>query len=79
MSTFDEERARDFAAYEQLKAALTEKYQGLYVAIANGRLIKVAPTIEEAREAVKQYRHRLVFQAGAEPVRGTVYIRWLTP
>jgi len=79
MSTFDEERARDFAAYERLKDEIVKKHLGKYVAIADGRLIKVAPTIEEAREAVNQYRHRLVFQAGTEPVRGTVYIRWLTP
>ncbi|GEM_PF-6921451 len=75
MSTFEEERTRDFAAYEQLKAELTEKYQGLYVAIADGRLINVAPTFDEAAEAARQYRHHLVFQAGSEPLKDPVYIR----
>ena len=77
MGTFEEERERDFAAYEQLKDEIREKYLGQYVAIADGRLIKVAPNFQEAWEAAKSYRHRLVFQAGAEPPRKPVYIRWL--
>ena len=79
MSTFEDERERDFAAYERLKDEIVEKYRGQYVAIADGRLIKVAPTIEEAREAVKLHRHYLLFEAGNEPPRSIVYIRWLIP
>lgn len=75
MGTFDEDRAREFAAYELLKAELAEKYQGRHVAIADGRLITVAPTIAEAREAVRRYQHHLVFAAGVEPLHDAVYIR----
>lgn len=77
MSTFEEERQRDFAAYERMKDEIVAKYRGQYVAIADGRLIKVAPTIEAAREAVKQFKHYLLFEAGTEPPRSIVYIRCL--
>lgn len=79
MSTFEEERERDFAAYDRMKDEIIKKYVGQYVAIAGGRLMKVAPTFDEAVAAVRHYQHYLVFEAGYEPVRGTVYIRWLTP
>lgn len=75
MLTFEEAEERDFAAYEALKETIHAQYQGKFVAIAGGRVVCVAPTIEEARAAVAGFEHRLVFAADAEVQRGTVWIR----
>lgn len=78
MSTFEEERERDFAAYEAMKQEILANHRGEYIAIAGGRLVKIAPTFDEAWDAVKGHRHALVFRGGSEPKRGIVRIRWLT-
>lgn len=76
MSTFEEERERDLAAYERLKEEIVTNYLGQYVAIADGRLVLASESFDEAYDAVKNYRHALVFQAGTQPHTGIVYIRW---
>ena len=75
MSTFEEEREQNFAAYDLLKSEILAKHLGQYVAIADGRLIKSASTFDEAQEAVQHYKHHLVFKAGTEPDKDPVYIR----
>ena len=67
MRTFEEEREQDWQAYAHLEADLLQNHRGQYAAIAGGKLVKIAGTIEEARAAVKKRRHALVFQVGADP------------
>ncbi|MSQ27779.1 MAG: hypothetical protein EXR51_06545 [Dehalococcoidia bacterium] len=75
MPTYEEEESRNLAAYDDLKDMIRSQYRGQYVAIADGRIMCVAPTIEEARASVTGFQHRLVFDAEAEVHRGTVWIR----
>ncbi len=75
MATFEEEKQLDWAAYAELEELLLREHQGRYAAIAGGKLVKVADTIDEARAAVKRnHKHYLAFEVGAdpriEPVRG---------
>jgi len=50
----EEEAARNREAYERLEKRLLRKYRGKYVAVADGNLIGVYNTREEAVEAVKK-------------------------
>lgn len=75
MSTYEEEKRKNLEAYEKLKDEIRSKHKGQYVAIADGRLIKVSPNFDEADQAVKDYRHRLVFPAGEEPIIGPLRVR----
>jgi hypothetical protein len=75
MSTYEEEKQKNIKAYERLKDEIITRYIGQYVAIADGQLIKVSPSFWEADEAVKGYRHRLVFPAGQEPIIGPLRVR----
>jgi hypothetical protein len=75
MPTYEEEKQKNIEAYERLKDEIRARYEGHYVAIADGRLIKVSPSFEEADEAVKGYRHRFVFPAGKEPIIGPLRVR----
>ena len=77
MPTYEQEKRKNFGAYEKLKDEIRNKYRGQYVAIADGRLIRVSPDFDEADEAVKGYRHRLVFPAGEEPEIGPLRLRSL--
>lgn len=74
MSVYRDEKRKNLDAYERLKEEIRTKNQGQYVAIANGKLVKVSPNFEEADEAVKGYRHRLVFPAGEEPEIGPLRV-----
>jgi hypothetical protein len=76
MLTYEEEKRENMAAYERLKNEIRTKYRGQYVAIADGRLIKVSPIFEEADQAARGYRHRLVFPAGEEPEIGPLRVRF---
>lgn len=76
MSTFEEERERNFAAYDRLRGEIPARYEGKYVAIADGRLMAVTDSFDEAVAAVKQYRHHLVFPAGSEPMDPVFIRRW---
>ena len=78
MSTFEEERERDLNAYKRLKDDILARHQGKYIAIAGGRLVLASESFDEAFNAVKDYRHALVFPAGTEPLTDLVYIRWLS-
>lgn len=75
MPTYEEDRRKNLDTYEALKDEILSKHRGQYVAIADGRLIKVSPSFDEADEAVKSYRHRLVFPAGEEPEIGPLRVR----
>lgn len=59
------------AAYERLREKIREAPAGQYAAIAQGRLIALAPTFEEGVEAVEQLtprpEHFLVFPVDEEP------------
>ncbi len=75
MPTYHQERRKNLDAYERLKEEIRTKYPGQFVAIADGKLVKVSPNFEEADEAVKEYRHRLVVPAGEEPEIGPLRVR----
>ena len=75
MRAYEEEKRSNLEAYDKLRDELRTKYQGQYIAIADGRLIKVCPNFDEADGAVKGYRHRLVFSAGEEPEIGLLRVR----
>ena len=75
MLTFEEEKQKNLKAYQELRDEIRYKYQGMYIAIAQGKLVKVATSFEEADEAVKDYRHRLVFIAEEEPTLGPLRLR----
>ncbi len=77
MESYEAERQRNLEAYERLRDEIHGKYQGQYVAIANGELVKVSPSFDEVDEAVKGYRHRLVFPAGEAPELGPSQVRSL--
>lgn len=70
MPTYKEEKRKNIEAYERLKDEIRTRYIGQYVAIADGQLIKVSPSFEEADEAVKGHRHFLLFRGGEEPILG---------
>ena len=72
MNSYEAEKARNTEAYERLKSQIEAEYRGQYVAIADGRLICVSPSFDEASEAAKEYRHAFVFEAGDEPILGEV-------
>ena len=74
MQQYEEEKRKNLDAYQRLKAEIRDNYLGQYVAIADGRLVKVSPSFKEADEAVKSYRHRLVFPAGEEPEIGPLRV-----
>lgn len=75
MLAYEEQKRRNLKVYEDLKEEILTKYAGHYVAIADGRLITVSITFDEADEAVKDYGHRLVFPAGEEPEIGPLHMR----
>jgi cytosine/adenosine deaminase-related metal-dependent hydrolase len=75
MPEYEEEKRRNLDAYQRLKDEIRANYLGQYVAIADGRLVKVSPSFEAADEAVAAYRHRLVFPAGEEPEIGPLRLR----
>lgn len=74
MPRYEEEKRKNLDAYQSLKDEIRANYLGQYVAIADGRLVKVSPSFKEADEAVKSYRHRLVFPAGEEPEIGPLRV-----
>ena len=75
MSVYEQEKQKNMEAYNRLKEEFQTKYEGQYVAIADGRLIKVSPSFDEADRAVRNYRHRLVFPVGDEPEIGSLRVR----
>ena len=75
MPTFEDEKRINLDAYEKLKNEIRTKYQGQYVAIADGLLIKASPNFDEADQAVKGYGHRLVFPADEAPEIGPIRVR----
>jgi len=76
--TFDKQKAKNFAAYERLKEEIHRKHRGHYVAIADGRIIRVTDDFDEAVAAVENFEHHLVFKGGTEPDPVPVRLRgWL--
>lgn len=71
----DEEESNN-RAFESMIGELEAKYRGMYVVIANGRLISVHKSLEEAlRVEERGYAHRIVFKVGEKPV-GRVRLGW---
>ena len=75
MPTYEEEKQENMAAYARLKNEISTKYKGQYVAIAEGRPVKVSPVFEEADQAVRNHLQSLVFPAGEEPEIGPLRVR----
>ena len=67
MSTFQEQKAENFAAYDRLKETIQTEYRSRYVAIADGRLVAVTDDFNAALASVVHYEHHLVFSGGSEP------------
>ncbi|GEM_PF-701794 len=64
----DEEESNN-KAFEALLPELEKKYRGMYVVIAQGKLISVHSSLEEAlRVEEGRYQHRIVFKVGEKPV-----------
>ena len=78
MTKYEKEKQQNINAYKQLRTEILQKHEGKYVAIAQGSLVAVAPTFDEAVEAsqkvVPDFLHRFVFQAGDEPITEALYI-----
>ena len=47
MPTYEEEKRENIEAYERLQDEIHTRYEGHYLAIADGRLIKVSPMLWE--------------------------------
>ena len=75
--TFDREADLNRCAYESLREPIRRDYAGKYVALAQGRVVAVAPTFDEARAIVESLRpvpeYYLVFPAEMEPDFGLAY------
>lgn len=71
-TTFAAELADNRAAYERLREQIRRAAAGQYVAIAQGRLIALTETFDEAVAAVDQLHpppeHFLVFPVDEEPL-----------
>lgn len=78
MTKYEKEMQHNLNAYKQLRTEILQKYKGKYVAIAQGRLVAVASTFDEAVETsqkvVPDFLHRFVFQVGDEPITEALYI-----
>lgn len=70
-SSFQSELMGNRAAYERHREEIRHAAHGHYAAIAQGRLIVLSPTFDDAVAAVEQLRpcpeHFLVFPADEEP------------
>ena len=77
MASYELEKANNMRAYSKLKDEICAKYQGQYIAIADGRLVIASLSFEEADRSVEDYSHRLVFLAGEEPDIGPLRVRSL--
>ena len=79
-TSFSSEFAQNRTAYEQLKEEIRRAAPDDYAAIAQGRLITVAPTFDEAMAAVRQLQpppqHFLVFPADEEPAFDVIDDFW---
>jgi hypothetical protein len=75
--TYEREKTRNQQAYEALREQIRQNYAGQYVALAEGRLITVAPTFDQARDAVERLQPvpecYWVFPADIEPAFDLVY------
>jgi hypothetical protein len=71
MITFTRESELNRRAYEQLRDFIRREYAGKYVALANGNVIGVASTFDDARKMVEGMdvvpEYYLVFPASQEP------------
>ncbi len=78
MTEYEKEMQQNLNTYKQLRTEILQKHKGKYVAIAEGKLVAVAQTFDEAvessEEALPDFRHRFVFQAGYEPITEALYV-----
>lgn len=77
--TYQEKKAANLKAYEQLKHDIPHRYSGQYVVIGKGRILLSAPTYEDAWKQLKQTApdlpHFLIFPADKGPFLETVKVR----
>jgi hypothetical protein len=64
----DEEESNN-KAFESMIHELEANYKGMYVVIANGKLISAHKSIDEALKVDEGYKHRIVFKVGEKPVQ----------
>ena len=64
--------------YSQIRDELLEKYEGLYIAIANGKLLGVFSSLEEAAKAVEDTgaKHGIVDRLSKEEEVSEVELGW---
>ncbi len=69
--TFERESAIHRKVYEGLREQIRREYAGQYVALAQGKLIAVAPTFDEPKAALLELapvrEYYAVCHAGVEP------------
>ena len=54
--------------FESMIDELESKYKGMYVVIANGKLLSVHKSLEEALKVDKgKYNHRIIFKVSEKP------------
>lgn len=83
MTKYEKEIQQNLNAYKQLRTEILQKHKGKYIVIAEGKLVAVAQTFDEAveasEEALPDFRHRFVFQAGDKPITEAIYVSTNTP
>ena len=81
LATFERESAIHRKVYEGLREQIRREYAGQYVALAQGKLIAVAPTFDEAKAAVLELKpvpeYYLVFPAEMEPLFEPIQDTWV--
>lgn len=71
-----EEEESNNRAFESMVDELEEKYPGMYVVIAGGKLISAHRSLAEALKVEEgKYMHRIVFKVGEKPF-GRVRLGW---
>jgi len=77
LATFERESALHRKVYEGLREQIRRDYAGQYVALAQGRLVAVAPTFDEAQAAVLRLEpvpeYYLVFPAEGDRLFQLIY------
>ena len=81
LATFERESAIHRKVYEELRDQIRREYAGQYVALAQGKLIAVAPTFDEAEAVVLELEpvpeYYLVFPADEEPLFEPIQDTWM--
>jgi hypothetical protein len=77
LETYQQQSAIHRRLYESLREQICRDHQGKYIALAQGRLVAIAPTYDEARSAIEQLEpvpeYYLIFPAEMEPAFELAY------